>query len=142
MKFFSASTNIKASRETIWKLLTDAPNFPSWNPTVIRVEGKIAPGETITIYSKLNPNRAFPVKVAEFVPNERMTWVGGMPLGLFKGVRTYTLTPKADQSIDFSMREEFSGLLLPIFGSTIPDMSQSFKDFVQGLKIGAEGQRS
>jgi hypothetical protein len=89
MKRFSASTNIKASKDTIWKLLTDAPNYPTWDPGVIRIEGTIAPGQKITAYSKLNPNRPFPAKVTEFVPGERMVWSGGMPLGLFKGVRTF-----------------------------------------------------
>ena len=58
-----------------------------------RVNGRIAPGEKITVRSRANPGRAFPVKVTEFDPGRRMTWSGGMPLGLFKGVRTFTLAP-------------------------------------------------
>jgi hypothetical protein len=138
MKRFSASTNIKASKETIWKIITDAPNYPTWDPGVIRIEGTIAPGQKITAYSKLNPNRPFPAKVTEFVPVERMVWSGGMPLGLFKGVRTFKLIPKGDGSIDFTLSEEFSGPLLPMIGGSIPDMTQNFQDFVAGLKARAE----
>jgi hypothetical protein len=138
MKFFTATTNIKASPETIWKILTDAPNYPKWDPGVIRIEGKIASGEKVVAYNKISPNRAFPAKVTEFVPNQRMVWSGGMPLGLFKGVRTFTLTPKSDGSVDFTLREEFSGPLLFLIGRTIPDMTQSFNDFVTGLKSHAE----
>jgi hypothetical protein len=138
MKYFSASSNIKASKETIWKLLTDAPNYPTWDPGVIRIEGKIAPGEKLTAYSKINPARAFPSTVTEFVPGQRMAWTGGMPLGLFKGVRTFTLVPKGDGSVDFTLREDYSGLLLPMIGRTIPDLTQSFRDFVAGLKARAE----
>jgi hypothetical protein len=69
----------------------------------------------------------------------RMTWSGGMPLGLFKGVRTFTLTPKGDGSIDFTVREEFSGPLLPMFAGSLPDMTKPFQDFVAGLKARAEG---
>src|SRR5215210_4112402 len=107
MKTFSATTNIKASPETIWSILTDAPNYPAWDPGVDRIEGRIAPGQQITAYTKLSPNRAFPAKVTEFVPGQRMTWTGGMPLGLFKGVRTFSLIPQGDGSIDFTLREEF-----------------------------------
>jgi hypothetical protein len=32
--------------------------------------------------SKANPGRAFPVKVTEFIPGQRMIWSGGMPLPL------------------------------------------------------------
>jgi len=138
MKFFSATTNIKASKETIWKILTDAASYPQWDPGVDRIEGRIAPGEKVTAYTKLNPNRAFPAKVIEFVPGQKMTWSGGMPLGLFKGVRTFTLVPKNDGSIDFTLREEYSGPLLPMIGKSIPDLSQTFKDFVAGLKARAE----
>jgi hypothetical protein len=138
MKTFSATTNIKASAETIWRILTDAPNYPAWDPGVDRIEGTIAPGEQITAYTKLSPNRAFPAKVTEFVPGQRMTWTGGMPLGLFKGVRTFTLVPKGDGSIDFTLREEFSGPLLPLFGRGIPDLTKTFEAFAAGLKARAE----
>ncbi len=138
MRTYSATTSIKASPQTIWNILTDAPNYPTWDPGVIRIEGTIAPGAKITAYTKLSPNRAFPVTVTEFVPNQRMIWTGGMPLGLFKGVRTFTLTPQSDGSVTCTVREEFSGPLLPLFGRSLPDMTQPFEDFVAGLKAHAE----
>jgi hypothetical protein len=138
MKVFTASTNIKASPSTIWNILTDAANYPAWDHGVDRIEGVIAPGERITAYTKLSPDRAFPAKVTEFVPNQRMTWSGGMPLGLFKGVRTFTLRPNEDGSVGFSLREEFSGPLLPLIGRSIPDLTKTFEDFAAGLKARAE----
>ena len=77
-----------------------------------KVEGRIAPGEKIKVVSEANPGRAFPVKVAQFAPGQRMVWSGGMPLGLFKGVRTFTLTPEGSAT-RFEMREEYTGPLLP-----------------------------
>ena len=139
MKAFSASTNINASPETIWSILTDAEHYPEWDPQAIRIEGTIAEGEMVTAYTKLSPDRAFPAKVTEFVPGKRMTWTGGMPLGLFKGERTFTLTPQEDGSVDFDLREEFSGLLFPLFSKSLPDMSEAFEGFVAGLKARAEG---
>lgn len=138
MKSFSATANIKASKETIWGILTDAPNYPAWDPSAIRIEGTIAPGQKVTAYTKLNPKRAFPATVTDFAPGQRMSWVGGMPLGLFKGVRTFTLVSKGDGSVDFTLREEFSGPLLPLIGRSIPDMTKTFQDFVAGLKARAE----
>ena len=139
MKAFSASTNINASPETIWSILTDAEHYPEWDPQAIRIEGTIAEGEMVTAYTKLSPDRAFPAKVTEFVPGKRMTWTGGMPLGLFKGERTFTLTPQEDGSVDFDLREEFSGLLFPLFSKSLPDMTEPFEGFVAGLKARAEG---
>lgn len=138
MKTYSAGINIQSTPETIWKILTDAPNYPAWDPWAIRIEGNIALGETVTAYTKLNPKRAFPAKVTVFEPGRKMVWTGGMPLGLFKGVRTFILNDKGDGTVDFTVREEFSGPLLPLFAGSLPDMTKPFQDFVNGLKARAE----
>lgn len=138
MKTFQTSTAIRATPEAIWSILTDGARYPEWNTTVDRVEGTIAPGEKIKLQVKLNPGRAFPVKVSEFQPARRMVWLGGMPLGLFKGQRTFTLIPRADGAVDFSMKEEFSGLLSPLIEKTIPDMQPAFDEFAAALKRRAE----
>ena len=137
MKSFSTSTIIQSSPESIWAILTNAAAWPEWNTTVEKVVGKIAPGEKITVFAKVSPSRAFPLKVSEFVPGKRMVWSGGMPLGLFKGERTYTLTDK-DGGVEFAMREEFSGLMAPLITKSIPDLQPSFDEFAAALKRRAE----
>jgi hypothetical protein len=138
MKEYSATTVINASPETIWAILTNAPGYPEWDPGVDRIEGQIAPGEKITAFTKLSPGRAFPVKVTEFVPGQKMTWTGGMPLGLFKGERTFTLAPQDNGATKFSVREVFSGPLLPLIGRSLPDLNAAFEQFAAGLKNQAE----
>lgn len=66
-----------------------------------------------------------------------MVWEGGMPLGLFRGVRRFTLTPSG-RGTDFHMSEEFSGLLAPLITRSIPDLTPSFEKFANGLKALAE----
>lgn len=141
MKAYSASGTIQATPETIWAILTNAAAYPEWEPGVDRIEGRIAQGEKVTAYTKQNPKRAFPAKVTEFVPGRKMVWSGGMPLGLFKGVRTFTLTPQGNGSVEVTIREVFSGPLLGLIGRSIPDMTSSFEQFVAGLKRRAESTR-
>jgi hypothetical protein len=138
VKAYDATADIEATPDTIWTILTDAPNLSNWDSGVERVEGKIAPGETIKVFVKVNPGRAFPVKVTEFVPGQKMVWSGGMPLGLFKGVRTYTLSPQGNGRTKFTMREEYTGPLLPMIWRSIPDLGPSFQQFASGLKSRAE----
>ncbi|MEM7535486.1 MAG: SRPBCC domain-containing protein [Chloroflexota bacterium] len=138
MKSFSASTTINATPETIWAILTDGPSYPEWDPGMIKLEGTVAAGEKIVAHAKISPDRTFPVTVSNFVPNETMTWSSAMPLGLFSGARTFTLTPKGEGITEVSVREEFKGLLLPLIGRTIPDLTESFEAFVAGLKSRAE----
>lgn len=134
---FTASTTIHAKPETIWSIITDASKFPEWEPNVVRIEGTIALDEKVTAYTKRDPNRAFYAIVTQFVPNQKMVWTGGLPFGLFKGVRSFSLTPQAD-TVEFTLHEEFSGLLLFILKRSIPDQTEDFENFVQGLKARAE----
>lgn len=138
MKAYEASSTIAASPQAIWSILVDGAGYSSWDSGVERVEGRIAPGETIKVYVKVNPGRAFPIKVTVFKPGERMVWSGGMPLGLFKGVRTYTLTPDGNGITHFRMREEYTGPMLPMIWRSIPDLGPSFTQFANGLKQRAE----
>jgi hypothetical protein len=137
MKHYESTSLIQARPEAIWAVLTDAPSYAEWDSGVVRVEGRIAPQEKIKVVSEANPKRAFPVKVTEFSPGERMTWSGGMPLGLFNGVRTFTLTPE-DGATRFVMREEYSGPMLPLIWRSMPDLQPSFEQFASGLKARAE----
>jgi hypothetical protein len=138
MKSYEATATIQASPEAIWAILTDAPGYRTWDSGVERVEGSIAPGAKLKVVSKANPGRAFPVKVTELTPGRRMTWSGGMPLGLFKGVRTFTLTSGSDGATRFVMREEYTGPLLPLIWRSMPDLGPSFRQFADGIKQRAE----
>ena len=57
-----------------------------------------------------------------------------MPLGLFKGVRTFSLTQQDPHTTRFTMREEYTGLMLPLIWGSIPDLGPSFQQFARGLK--------
>jgi hypothetical protein len=69
--------------------------------------------------------------------DQSMVWSDAMPRGLFKGVRTYQLSEQGG-STEFSMTEEFSGLLSSLITKVIPDMTESFNQFADGLKGAAE----
>jgi hypothetical protein len=137
MHHFESTALIEADPGAIWAILTDAPAYTSWDSSVKQLEGRIEPGAKLKVTSEVNPKRAFPVKVTELRPEERMTWTGGMPLGLFKGERTFTLTPEGGAT-RFTMREEYTGPLTGLMWRTIPDMQPSFEKFARGLKQRAE----
>lgn len=138
MKVYKASTTIQAPAEKVWGILTDAAGYPAWDLTMVRIEGKLALGETVKFFTKLSA-QAFPVKVTAFEPNKKLVLTGGMPLGLFKSERTHMLTANKDGSTAFHTEEIFSGLLLPVFGKNIPDLTENFQGFVAALKKRAEG---
>lgn len=138
MKRFAIRAAIQAAPEVVWRLLTDAAGYPAWNRTVTRVDGRIAAGEKITVHAKIAPGRAFPVNVTVFDAPRRMVWSGGMPLGLFKGERTFELTPGAGGTVTFSMEEVYTGWLAPLITKSIPDLQPAFDEFAACLKAQAE----
>ena len=67
-----------------------------------------------------------------------MTWKGGMPLGAFRGVRTFVLAPQDGGTTRFTMREEFTGWMLPLIKGQMPDLQPSFDQFAGGLESRVE----
>ena len=65
---YSATATINASSDVIWKILTDAAGYPTWDPGVDRIEGVIAPGKKVTAFTKRDPKRASPAVVGNFEP--------------------------------------------------------------------------
>jgi len=129
--------NIKATRERIWALLTDAADFPRWNSTVTSIKGKIALGETLELRVPLAPTRVFKPKVTKLDAGRSMEWSDGMA-PMFKGVRTFTLTSKPDGSTDFTMVEVFAGVMLPMIKGSLPDFGPAFETYAADLKREAE----
>jgi hypothetical protein len=138
MLSFATRTTIEATPEALWRILTDAPAYPSWNATVTRVEGRIALGEAVTVHAAAAPGRAFPVKVVAFEAPSRMVWSGGMPFGLFTGTRTFELQPLEGGRVEFAMRESYTGLMAGLIGKSIPDLQPAFDRFAECLKARAE----
>jgi hypothetical protein len=141
MRYYEATSTIEASPEAVWAVLSDGAAWTAWDSGVDAVEGKIATGETIKIRSQAAPGRAFPVQVTRFEPPAHLRFSGGMPLGLFRGVRTYEVSAEGDGHARFRMREEYTGPLLPLIWRSMPDLGPSFEQFARGLKQRVESGR-
>jgi hypothetical protein len=136
-KTYTVSRVVQAPVQVVWDLLTDTSSYRDWNPAVLRIEGTMSTGSTIKLVSVASPNRTFSLTVTEMRAPHRMVWADGMPLGLFRGVRTYRLEPTGDGTA-FSMTEEFTGPLSSLIARSIPDLTESFNHFADGLKAAAE----
>lgn len=128
--------NIRATAEKIWKLLTDAENFPRWNSTVTAIEGQIREGERLRLHVP-GTTRTFTPSVSGVVPNRGMIWTGGFA-PVFKGVRRFELRPRSDDSTDFTMEENFAGLMLPLIKRSLPDFRPVFERYARDLRDAAE----
>jgi uncharacterized protein YndB with AHSA1/START domain len=130
---------IQAAPERVWSVLTDAAAWPNWDSGVTKVDGRVALGEKLTVAVEANPGRSFPVKVVRLSAPERMVFLGGMPVKLFTGRRTYSLAPEGNGT-RFTMREEYAGPLAGMMIRSIPDLGPSFRRFAEGLKQRVESR--
>lgn len=135
---YRASRPIDAPASTVWALLTNAASYSDWNHAVVSIEGPIREGNTIKLVSVVNPKRTFELRVTQMTAPSKMVWADGMPFGLFKGERTYTITDLGSERCEFTMLEEFTGPLAGLITKAIPDLTDSFNTFADDLKAAAE----
>lgn len=136
---YAVGTHIDAPPEVVWEVLTDAEAYPSWNSTVLGIEGVIALGEQIGLSARIDPERTFKLMVSTFEAPRAMVWEDGN--NIFKGVRTFSLEP-SDGGTDFRMKEAFSGSMLKVISKKLPDFGPEFDAFAADLKREAEARVS
>ncbi len=139
MKHYEVSRTIAAAPDEVWAVLRDADRLVGAETGISRIEGTIEPGARFTIWSDAAPGRGFPTRVSQMDAPNTMVWTGGMPAGLFRGVRRFTLSPSGTGGTEFHMREEFSGVMLPLVWRSMPDLQPSFEQFADGLARASEG---
>ena len=137
MKRYDVHQQISAPIEGVWQALTQT--MPE-NPApfgILRLEGRIAPGARLRIWSQVAPKRAFALRVIRLERPGLMVWQGGMPFGLFTGTRRFTLVSQ-DNGTMFHMQEGFTGPLSGLITRSMPDLTDSFRTFALALKSKAE----
>ncbi len=139
MKEYITVSSIRATPETVWKVLTDATGYADWNPEIIGIDGRMALNERITARVKVGSGaiRRVPMRVTAFEAPSRMEWRGGLPLGLFVGLRTFTLVPR-DGVVEFRMHLRMSGPLAPLILKSVGDRQPEIDSFSSALRAHVE----
>lgn len=105
-----AETQIAASPEAVWEVLSNAEGYEDWNPVHVRMEGAFREGEKVTVHLR-EPSgeiNTFDSKVRSVVPNREIRQGGGFP-GLFTFRHSFVLEPR-DGGTYLIQREKFAGL--------------------------------
>jgi len=131
----SVSIEIAAPIAKVWALLSDVNALVRWNSTISSLAGEIAVGSKLALRVPTSP-RTFTPRVTELNPPQRMVWSDGFA-PMFRGVRTFTLS-ESPSGTRFEMREEFSGLMLPMIRGSLPDFGPTFEQWARDLKSAAE----
>lgn len=133
---YRIGVNVTAPPEQVWAVLTNAEDYPTWNSTVVSLDGVIAKGEEIELKSTVDPKRTFELEVSTFEPARKLVWEDGN--NAFRGVRTFVITPREDGSTDVTMAEVLSGSMMGMIEGKLPDFRPSFNAFAADLKRESE----
>ena len=135
MRVYETMVVINAPPERVWQVLTDAAAYHEWNPEIVGVEGQMGLGKRIVARVRLGDGalRRVPMRVSRFEVPSRMEWLGGLPLRLFVGRRTFTVTPRSGMS-EFRLHLEMSGLLSPLISKSVGDRQPEVDSFSAALK--------
>ena len=142
MKEIREEIEIASSATRVWQILTDFPDYPSWNPFILRAKGEAKEGAKLDVF--LQPSGArgmsFRPLVLKAEANHELRWLGRLLLpGIFDGEHIFTLEPIASNRLRFVQREIFKGLLVPLLARSLDkDTRRGFREMNQALKTRAE----
>lgn len=133
---------INAPCAVVWKVLTNFPDYGSWNPSIRRIAGELIVGERLRVLARLPcglPVMLWP-RVLEFEVERKIRWMGSLLLsGLLDGEHLFLLEPLRRTRVRFVQIEEYSGVLSPIMWSWLRDQGHgAFEMMNSALKVAAE----
>ena len=111
-----SEVTIEASRETVWRILTDFEDYARWNPLMTTAAGDARLGAHIelAIQPPHKDTQDFSPEITVLRPNRKLAW---MSRQLVPGVadREYEviIEPLGDERVRVVMHKRFEGILIP-----------------------------
>jgi hypothetical protein len=144
MRRIVTSIDINAPAEKVWDVLTDLRGHRAWDPFLVSLEGELTPGSTLTntIRTPDGKTMVFRPRVLTVDPGRELRWAGTLGASfLFRGEHYFFVTDLGDGRARLTQGEEFSGLLLPLFGNLVEQTIGQFHDMNAALKVECEKNR-
>lgn len=133
---------IEAAPNRIWEILTDFAAYQEWNPFIRFVHGVPQQGSRLEV--RIQPSgtkgMTFRPSVLTADVGRELRWLGRFLLpGLFDGEHRFLIEPIANGKVRFQQSEQFSGILVPIFRSSLDrDTKRGFEEMNLAIKTRAE----
>jgi len=132
--------DIDASPERVWAVLADFAAYPEWNPFTRKIVGSLQPGSRLDVRIAPPGGRAMTFKPSihgRAEPGDRVA----RALGCSRHLRRGASPPARAAPVrghDFTQRERFSGIIVPLTGSTLEKTERGFEEMNAALKQRAE----
>jgi len=140
MRVIHTETEISASPEVVWGVLTDFDRYPEWNPLIVEASGTLAVGEVLTL--RMMPGgkpQTFTPEVVAVRENAELRWVGALRWSwLFSAEHRFALSA-VGEGTRLVQSEVFRGALVPLLRPTIDQAERDFRALNAALKERVEG---
>src|ERR1051325_6372681 len=130
MRRIATAVDIDAPAAAIWRVLTDFPAYPEWNPFIRRIPGgaKVGARVEVTVHPVNRKPMTFKPTVRVVDTDRELRWLGRVLLpGIFDGGHAFLIEPQSNRC-RLRHEETFSGLLVPAFGAMLGDTARSFTE--------------
>ena len=140
-KVVSSSIEIAASPERVWRVLTDFPSYPLWNPFISSLSGSLELGKKLVV--RIEPPGGRPMTFRPIVltveDQKKMVWMGRLLFpNIFDGEHRLELVPST-VGTSFTQREKFTGFLVALMSEASFTRTQiGFQEMNEALKRRAE----
>ena len=145
MPSIKTAVDVATSAEMVWRVLTDFPDYPRWNPFLVSIHGHPAPGERLTINARYPQGRSckFSARVVKAIPAAELRWRRRRWIeGVFDREQAFFIVPNGIKGVRFIQREHFSGVLALLIMPFIGEKTRNaFNLMNQALKRSAESKR-
>jgi hypothetical protein len=119
-KTIQTAVTVEASRETVWRILTDFEGYERWNPLITAAEGDARLGAQIEvdIHPPDSDVQELSPEITILRPNRKLAWMSRDVLpGISDREYEVILDRLGDERVRVVMHKRFEGILIP-FTST------------------------
>ena len=132
-------SDITASPEQVWTVLTDFPAYPIWNPFIYPVRG--TPRLDSTLEMTLHPETGsvtYRATVVTAQPNRELSWTGQiLSAGVYAVTFIFTIEPLSGGGARLEARERGKGVA-PVSWGVGGDIPRGLDQMVKALRNRAE----
>ncbi len=142
VKGLATEIAINADVNTVWQVLIDTECYPSWNPLLRKVRGKLEKGERPLIRIRLAWWFRMTIRPEVLEANQPhdLIWQGNLLAPwIMHGIHSFRIEPNQNGGIRFIHSESFGGIFAPFIIPLIrPKMKRGFIAMNAALKVVAE----
>jgi hypothetical protein len=108
---------IEASAKDVREVLFDFGDYPKWNPFIVKVDGSVAEGSTVSVTVMPVGKKALSGRtVVTSLTDTRLAWTGALAIpGLFRGDHEFIIEEQGPNKTTFYQNEKMSGIIIPFF---------------------------